>query len=215
MNAYKKPMTTFIVGDMDKIKFVRLMASAIREGFVFENDNGFGIQGMSSDNYLFGLWCANICRDRNAVVSAVKQMFDYVIDYDCYVFAYKTETDNCSNKVGIVTQVVGMNDDGEYVDVSNHDIDYKLDMSEWTIVYTATELAEKILAELEPFLSRAREWDAENKRKNIENRVKVAELKRIILDAQNADRPIDNKVLDPNEWWESLSDEEKATYASK
>lgn len=214
-NAYKEPMTTFIVGDMDKIKFVTLMASAIREGFVFENDKGFGIQGMYPDNYLFGLWRASLCRDRNAVVGAVKQMLDYTIDHDCRVFAYRTATDKCSNKVGIVAKVVGMDDDGNYVDVSGHGRGYALDMSEWTIVHTATELAEKILAVLEPLLSRAREWDADNKRKNLENRAKVAELKRKILGEQNEDRPIDNKALDPNEWWESLSDEEKATYASK
>ena len=33
-NAYREPKTTFIVGDMEKIKFVSLMASTIREGFV-------------------------------------------------------------------------------------------------------------------------------------------------------------------------------------
>ena len=214
-NAYREPKTTFIVGDMDKIKFVTLMASAIREGFVFENDKGFGIQGMYPDNYLFGLWSASLCRDRNAVVGAVKQMLDYSIDYDCRVFAFKKATDKLSNRVGIVAKVVGMDDDGKYVDVSGHGNGYPLDMSEWTIVYTATELAEKILAELEQFLARAREWDAETKRKNNENRAKVAELKRKILSEQNEDRPIENKVLDPNEWWESLSDEEKATYANK
>ena len=217
-NAYKMPNITFIVGDLFgiEINHCGLMASSVRKGYyTFPTDkeplkaNGIG--------YLFGHWVAGSCGSRNAVLTEIKGMADFAIGHDCLVFAHKTALDSCGNLVGIETRVLGMDDDGNYVDVGcgSSSCGSVIDTKDWTIVYTAKELAEKVLDTLEPLLKKARDFETATASARAENRAKVAELKKKIKADQDADLPIENKVLDPNEWWASLSDQDKLSLAEK
>lgn len=216
-NAYKEPKSTFIVGDMAKIRYITMMASTLREGFFYDGKDKMGIQGMESDNYLFGLWRSTLCQDRNDVLKSVREMLDYTSGHDCKVYAYKPAQDKMGNNVGVEATIFGLNDDGQFVNVSlcRHYKGCVLDTSAWSIVHTATELAEKILETLEPLLAKAREWEREHNKSMAEKRANIADLKRKIKAEQAEDRPVDNKVFDPDLWWKNLSEDEKLKMLNK
>jgi len=217
-NAYKMPNITFVVGDLFEIEINHcgLMASSVRKGY-YSFPTGKDPIKANGRGYVFGHWVAGSCGSRKAVLSEIKGMTDFAIDYDCHVFAYKKALDDSGNLVGIETRVLGMDDDGNYIDVDcgSSTRGSVIDTKDWTIVYTAKELAENVLDTLEPLLKKAREFETATATARAENRARVAELKKKIKADQKADLPIENKVLDPNEWWASLTDQDKINLATK
>lgn len=211
------PQVRFLVGDIAKMEnnHTGYMLEAAKGEFYYYKE-GEIVRNADHHHGVCGCYGLQVMPDTESIVHAVHHAEFEAYQSDCHVYAIK------SDKYGMVVEVVGLDDDGRHYTLGKTAWDKVLraknecafdDKKYEMFVDTAEEAAELVARNMGTMLNLARQFADNDARETAERREKVAEMKKKILEKQGNPKKVEDRLFDPDAWWEGLTDTEKAAMA--